>query len=304
MSCAYMKLNHFYVAVQACDEIIRLTDLSAESFFRRSQARTYNLKSSYSDLDLAEVDIKTALEKKPEEKKYKDHLEILRRRKEEKLEEDRKFVREMVEYARRSLELKKQKEITVSATLLETPREIKIMRTIKEKYADCMEFFRDTDDNKQVLLTVEEFNKFSKTSYQKMMKYYNFNPANIEPQLLEVLPEETKELLNDEAIVQEINSLKVKEALMLFGEGFINFDLFKYATELVFKEEKKRKKALEKKQKEMGGLKHKTPSTSYGKMAVYGFVVSILMYVLWNWMMRKFFWRDREENMFGRKPGF
>jgi hypothetical protein len=299
-----MKLNHFHVAVQACDEIIRLTDLSAESFFRRSQARTYNLKSIYADLDIAEADIKIALEKKPGEKKYKNHLEILKKRKEEKLEEDKKFVTEMVQYAKRSLELKKQKEIAVNTTLLETPREIKIMRLVKKKYADCMEFFRDTDDNKQVLLTVNEFNKFSKTSYQKMMKYYKFNPSNLEPQLLEALSEETRELLKDENIVHEINNLKVKEALMLFGEGFINFELFKYATELIFKEEKKRKKALEKKQKDMAGLKDKNPSISYTKMAVYGFVVSILIYVLWNWGMHKFFWSNRDENMFGRKPGF
>jgi len=292
------------LAVQACDEIIRLTDLSAESFFRRSQARTYNLRSTYSDFNLAEADIKTALEKKPEEKKYQNHLEILRKRKEEKLEEDKKFVEKMVEYAKRSLELKKQKEIAMNATLLETPREIKIMRLIKKKYADCMEFFRDTDDNKQVLLTVNEFNKFSKTSYQKMMKYYKFNPSNLEPQLLKVLPEEIRELLKDEAIVQEINNLKVKEALMLFGEGFINFDLFKYATELIFKEEKKKKKALEKKQKEMTRAKDKNPSVSYTKMAIYGFLVSIVIYVAWNWVMHKFFWGDKDENMFGRKPGF
>ena len=306
MCCTYMKLSHFHVALHACNEIIRLTTLSAESYFRRSQIRTYNLRSTYKDLDLAEEDIMAAISKKPEEQKYKNHLEILRKRRSEKLEDDKKFVEELVACAKRCIEFRaeKGKEATVNTTLVEMPREIKIMRLVKRKYADCMEFFRDTEDNKQVLLTVKDFTEFSKTSYQKMMRYYRFNPAAVEPQLLEALLVETKLLLNDEGIQKEINSIKVREALMLFGEGHINFELFKYATELIFKEEKKRKKALEKRQKELAGMKDRTATTSYTKLAVYGVAVSILLYVLWNWIMWKFFWNDKDNNMFGRKAGF
>eukprot|EP01022_Parablepharisma_sp_SALTPOND_P001399 TRINITY_DN1062_c0_g1_i1.p1 TRINITY_DN1062_c0_g1~~TRINITY_DN1062_c0_g1_i1.p1 ORF type:complete len:613 (+),score=43.02 TRINITY_DN1062_c0_g1_i1:449-2287(+) len=304
MCCVYMKLSHYNVALQCCDEIIKLTNLSAEAYYRRSQVRIYNLKSSYKDLDLAEEDITTALTKKPEEQKYRNHLEILRKRRFEKFEEDKKFVEDMVACAKKCMEFKKSKEIMSNATLVEVPQEIRIMRVVKRKYADCMEFFRDTEDNKQVLLTVKDFREFSITSYQKMMKYFKFNPAMVESQLLQELPVETKILLNDEGIQGEINNIKVREALMLFGEGHINFDLFQYATKLVFKEDKKRKEAMEKRQKDLMGTKEKNPAIGYGKLAIYGVVVSILLYVLWNWIMWKFYWAGKDEYMFGKKPGF
>ncbi len=85
-------------------------------------------------------------------------------------------------------------------------------------------------------------------------------------------------------------------------EGHINFELFQFATKLVFKEEKKRKEQLEKRQKELTGTKEKTAGVSYGKLAVYGVILSVLLYVLWNWIMWRFFWtgRDRDE-LFGKK---
>jgi len=212
-----MKLCHYHVALQSCDEIMRLTTLSAEAYFRRSQIRTYNLKSSYKDLDLAEEDITVALTKKPEDAKYKKHLEILRNRRAEKLADDKKFVEDLVTCAKRCVEFKKSKEIAASATLVEVPQEVKIIRLVKRKYADCMEFFRDTDDNKQVLLTIKDFKEFSVSSYQKMMRYYKFNPNNLEPALLQELPVELRILVNDEGIQSEINNIKVREALMLFG---------------------------------------------------------------------------------------
>ena len=304
MCCAYMKLSHFQVALECCDEITRLTNLSAEAYYRRSQIRTYNLKSTYKELDLAEEDINVALTKKPEEQKYRNHLETLKKRRSEKLEEDKKFIEEIVLCAKKCIEFKKSKEIASSSTLVEVPQEIRIMRVMKRKYADCMEFFRDTDDNKQVLLTVKDFREFSTTSYQKMMKYFKFNPAAVEPQLLQELPVETKILLNDESIQREINNIKVREALMLFGEGHINFELFQFATKLVFKDDKKRKEQMEKRQKELMGTKDRNPAVSYGKLAIYGVIMSILLYVLWNWIMWKFFWVSKDRDMFGKKGGF
>ncbi len=304
MCCVYMKLSHFQVALQCCDEIIKLTTLSADAYYRRSQVRTYNLKSTYHDLDLAEEDINQALIRKPEEQKYRNHIEILKKRRADKLAEDKKFIEEMVTCAKKCVEFKKSKEIASSSTLVEVPQEIRIMRVVKRKYADCMEFFRDTEDSKQVLLTVKDFREFSLTSYQKMMKYFKFNPAAVEPQLLQELAVEIKILLNDEGIQHEINNIKVREALMLFGEGHINFDLFQYATKLVFKEEKKRKELMEKRQKDMTGTKEKNPTVGYGKLAVYGVILSILLYVLWNWIMWKFYWAGKEDHIFGKKTGF
>lgn len=225
MYCAYMKLHHYKVAIQCCDEITRLTTLSAEAYFRRSQIRTCNLKSTYKELEMAEEDINVALGKKPEEAKYRTQFETLKKRKAEKLADDKKFIEDILTCAKKCLEFKKTKEIAANTTLMEVPQEIKIMRVIKDKYADCMEFFRDTEDNKQVLLTVKDYNEFSVSSYQKMMRYFKLNPSTLEPQLLQELAIETRILLNDENILREISSIKVREALMLFG-GMIRVDKF------------------------------------------------------------------------------
>ena len=217
MCCAYMKLCHFEVALQCCDEMIRLTNLSAEAYFRRSQVRTYNLRSRFKDLDLAEEDIVVALNKKPEEAKYRKHYDVLKNRRTEKLVDDKKFVEDMLACAKKCIEFKKTREIAASTTLVEVPQEIKIMKVVKGKYADCMEFFRDTEDNKQVLMTVKDFSEFCKTSYSKMMRYFKFNPTTLEPILLQELAVELRILLNDESIIKEINNIKIREALMLFG---------------------------------------------------------------------------------------
>jgi tetratricopeptide (TPR) repeat protein len=46
MCCCYMQMFHFKEALAACDEIIRLTDQSSEAYWRRSQVRLYDLKST------------------------------------------------------------------------------------------------------------------------------------------------------------------------------------------------------------------------------------------------------------------
>ena len=69
----------------------------------------------------------------------------------------------------------------------------------------------------------------------------------------------------------------------------------------MFKEEKKRKKAMEKKQNDITGKKDKTASMSYASLAVYGVVASILLYLLWNWIVWKFFWTGNNSDMLGKK---
>jgi hypothetical protein len=297
-----MKLSHYSEALECCQEIARLTPLSVEQYFRRSQIRTFNLKSTYKDLLLAEEDIMVAISKKPDEQKYKKHLDIVKKRRLDKLEDDRHFVMDLVLCAKRSLEYKKSKDIATSETLIEIPQEIKIMRVMKRKYADCMEFFRDTEDLKQIELTVNEFREFSNTSYQKMMRFYKFNPAALEQELLDSFPAEIAVLIKDENIIKEINTLKVREAVSLFGEGKINFQLFQYATKLVFDEEKKKKERLAKRQKEMSGVKEKEATTSYGKYVIYGIVISILLYILWNWISWKFFMPTRSKGYGDKYP--
>ena len=184
---------------------------------RRNPGKIRRQVFAVDDLALAEEDIKVALSKKPEEAKYHKHSELLAKRRAEKLHDDSKFVENIVSCAKRCVEFNRAKQLATSQTQLETPQEVRIMRVLKHKYADCMEFFRDTEDPKQVLLTVKDFRQFSLTSYQKMMRVYKFRPERLEPELLQTLAVETRMLLNDEQILKEIDNLRVRDAIMLFG---------------------------------------------------------------------------------------
>ena len=69
----------------------------------------------------------------------------------------------------------------------------------------------------------------------------------------------------------------------------------------MFKDEKKKKAMMEKRQKDIMGDKEKKGATSYAKLAVYGVVVSTLLYILWNWIVWKFFWTGKDDYMFAKK---
>ena len=87
-------------------------------------------------------------------------------------------------------------------------------------------------------------------------------------------------------------------------EGHINFELFQYATKLVMKEDRRRREAQEKRQKDLAGTKGKGTlgSISYGKLAIYGIIISILLYTLWSWVVWKFFWKNKDNSFqFGGK---
>jgi hypothetical protein len=83
----------------------------------------------------------------------------------------------------RSLKFKKAHKLESEEQSMEVPQEIKIMQVMKRKYADVVEFFRDTNDLKQLPLAFKEYHHFSK-SYQEMMKFMHFNPRHIEFEIL------------------------------------------------------------------------------------------------------------------------
>jgi len=191
MCCCYIKMFHFPEALDACDEIMRLTDQSSEAYWRRSQVRTYNKKSTFSDLQKAEQDIDVAISKKPKESKYLKHKEILNMRRKKKIEEDTAFLTGLIMESKSFIEYKRKKNITPEySEQIGEPQEITVMRVMKKKYADIVEFFRDTED-KQLPKVLPEFQKFSE-HYQKMMTLYKFNPLNLEPEFIASLSNEIK----------------------------------------------------------------------------------------------------------------
>ena len=77
MSYCYLKLHYHTEALKCLDYAIELAPVAADAYLRRSQVRMYNKLASISDLKLALEDINIAIEKRPKDKLYKQHKELV-----------------------------------------------------------------------------------------------------------------------------------------------------------------------------------------------------------------------------------
>ena len=130
---------------------------------------------------------------------------------------------------------------------LEYPEECKVLDIMKGKYYDAIQFFNDTEDKKQLELAVKEYQKFSYL-YEKMSKYLEFDPEDIEEDIYQRLNEEEKELLSDPKIVQAINVLRHRKAAKILEDedvNILNFQMFQYSLKLFHKEKKRKLKEEE-----------------------------------------------------------
>jgi len=79
---------------------------------------------------------------------------------------------------------------------------------MKEKYFDAIAFFYETEDKAQLKISVKEYQRFS-FFYDKMNKYLELDPSNIEEDVYNVLDEETKKGLNNLFVLQEMNKIRI-----------------------------------------------------------------------------------------------
>lgn len=64
MAAAYMKLHHFSLAIQCCNDASSLTDRVSQILFRRAQAIVLNKTSTVTDLQEAHQLIQQAIQNK------------------------------------------------------------------------------------------------------------------------------------------------------------------------------------------------------------------------------------------------
>ena len=102
----------------------------------------------------------------------------------------------------------------------------------------------------------EEFHK----SYENFKFFYKFKLETIDPKLINQLDEEEKKLLNDNDFMRIIDQHKARICEDIFGSGDYNIELFQYALEKVFEEERKEQ---EKKEKEEEAKKPKVTWSQY-----------------------------------------
>lgn len=157
------------------------------------------------------------------------------------------FVREMLAKAesqlllRKKLRLKRQKLLEESKDQEKNesegeeedkeeayPEECKVLDIMKEKYYDAVQFFRDTEDQKQLKLAVQEYQRFSYL-YEKMSRYLVFDPLDIEDDIYQRLSPEDKDKLADPRIVREVNAIRRRKAAQILEDedvNILNFQLF------------------------------------------------------------------------------
>ena len=114
------------------------------------------------------------------------------------------------------------------------PEECRVLDIMKDKYYDAVQFFHDTDDKKQLALAVKEYQRFC-FFYEKMSKYLEFDPTQIEEDVYQRLDEPTRDLLSDPKIIKEINIIRRRKAAKILEDedvNILNFQMFQYALKL------------------------------------------------------------------------
>lgn len=73
----YIRLHYYTEALKCLDYAIELAPIAADAFYRRSQTRMYNRRSTIEELRLAMDDANKAIEKRPKDNVYRKHAELL-----------------------------------------------------------------------------------------------------------------------------------------------------------------------------------------------------------------------------------
>ncbi|MCQ2821329.1 MAG: hypothetical protein MJ252_29055, partial [archaeon] len=250
MAYAHMELREYSVAIECLDECVEVAeDKVADVYFRRSQARTYNKFSKAEDYEKAMKDIEKAIELKPEEEIYKQHKEILEKIINDKAEAELNSVRNLIEKIKRKREKIKELHLEINDMLFasreDCDRQYKILKEMKDKYKLAVKFFTETKNEEQLALTYKEYEKFQET-YQNFKFYYKFNLVDLNPKVKQNLTEEEISLLENEECQKYIDEYKCKACENIFSDGNFNLELFQYALEKVFGEERKEEEEREK----------------------------------------------------------
>ena len=130
---------------------------------------------------------------------------------------------------------------------------------MKSKYNLAVKFFTETKNDEQLALTYKEFESFHK-SYENFKFFYKFKLNELDPKIKNQLTPEEQKLLDEGDLGRYIDEYKYKVCENVFSEGNYNIELFQYALEKVFEEERK---AEEEKEKEEEAKRPKVSWSQY-----------------------------------------
>jgi tetratricopeptide (TPR) repeat protein len=117
MSYCYLRMHHHSEALRCLDYGLELAPIAADCYFRRSQVRLYNRKSTVKELRLAMDDANKALDRRPKDKIYHKHKALVEQGIRDKIVTEVKFIEKLLEKAegqvamrRKIIKMKKLRE--------------------------------------------------------------------------------------------------------------------------------------------------------------------------------------------------
>ena len=255
MAYCNIELRLFSNAIECLEECVILAENNLpDVYLRYAQARIYNKKSNDKELLLAEKDINKAIHLAlihNKDKKNKIDIKIYYKTKDKlnkimknRLETKIKYIKALLN---KNLNLKnKNKKVNNNTnddvlyikTDDDNKRQYKILKEIKMKYVLAFKFFTETKNYPQLDLTYKEYESFYDI-YTKFKFFYKFNPSPIDNTILQYLNEKEKNVLfdsNNNKKLIEKNKINICE--YIFMNSNYNKELYKYAVDKIFKQEK------------------------------------------------------------------
>ena len=286
MAYCHMELRQYTNAIECLDECEEVGgNLVPDIFFRRAQARMCNKNSSDEELQKAKEDIDKAIKLGEKfnadiKSKYDESSPIYRRiidmeiyyktsKKLEKIIEQRLDMK--THNLRRILgkvfhgynEEEKEDEIFYATCLFsksdDMERQYKILKEMKNKYNLAVKFFTETKNQEQLDLTYKEYETFHET-FEQFKYFYKFKIDSIDPKVVNQLNEEEKKMLQDPETPKLIEKYRANICEYIFGHGNFNLELYRFALEKIFDEERKK---MEEEKKKEEALKPKFSLTQY-----------------------------------------
>lgn len=255
----YLRLHFYSEALKCFDYALELAPIAADAYLRRSQCRMYNRLSSIAELRLAMDDANKAIERRPKDKLYLKHKELLEQTMVSQISKEVAFVTKLVDKANAQLEIKEriaymrrarlqeeglmdeQEEEKVPAKQeepepeLKYPEECRVLDIMRQKYHEAVRFFTDTNDKQQQIIAVKEFQRFAYFYHEKMLKYISFDPLAIEEDVYQRLSEDVKMALSNKQVLQQILIICNRKASDILEDDevhVLNFQMFQYAMKI------------------------------------------------------------------------
>lgn len=109
---------------------------------------------------------------------------------------------------------------------------------MQSKYYLAIKFFTETKNDEQLKLCYKEIEGFLQNFYE--FKFFiELKATNIDPKVFSRLDHEEQKALEDERIRRLMDDYKFRTCEDIFSNYNYNFELFKYALDKIFEEERK-----------------------------------------------------------------